>query len=347
MWKAMLAVLALAVMAAAPPVAPVLRQHAILDVSDQVVQGLAFRPDGKVLATANARFDDKIGRCAEMKLWEVSAGKLRSTWKGHRDFPAGLAFSPDGKTLVSVGRSLERIHWNVATGKAERTLPGNSHSDMAHGLRFRADGKQVGVCEGRHTLVWDAVSGKEVRRSERKSHAWRCILSHDLRLAAVPEYQDVDLWDDTGKLVRCLPDHPGSVGSLSFSANDRLLAVTCTGMTEDGDYFGHVSLWDVPRGRRLKAIALGNLFCRNVALSPSGDLLAVGGSLDLDGPAELRLFETATGRELARLQPPRVTWLLNLTFRTDGKMLAASCDGTVRLWTVHRPAARSGKRGSK
>jgi WD40 repeat protein len=158
----------------------------------------------------------------------------------------------------------------------------------------------------------------------------------------------VDLCDvRTGKLVRSLEDHPGLVKSLSYSATNSLLAVGCNRWTDDDRHIGEVWLWNPVNGRRRRMIPLGNLYCLHIAMPPSGDLLAVAGNLDLHGVTELRLFDPADGRELARLRLPAVRAIQQLVFRPDGKKLAAIGGTAVRVWSVQRPAAPDGNRDRK
>src|SRR5205823_11250779 len=63
---------------------------------DDVVFSLAWRPDGKQLASAS--FDKTV------RLWDVGTGKLERTLGGHSDFVYAVAFSPDGKRLASASK---------------------------------------------------------------------------------------------------------------------------------------------------------------------------------------------------------------------------------------------------
>src|SRR5207248_4243773 len=93
---------------------------------------VAFRPDGKVLATVA----DQV-----VKLWDVDTGKERSSFRGHTNAITGLVFSPDGKNLVTASYDQTLILWDAATGKPERTLKG--HRVALTAVAFSPDGKMI------------------------------------------------------------------------------------------------------------------------------------------------------------------------------------------------------------
>ncbi|GAA6617952.1 CHAT domain-containing protein [Scytonema sp. NUACC26] len=73
-----------------------------------IVFGVAFSPDGKILASASADMT--------VKLWNVETGKLPvllATLNGHNSRVWDVAFSPDGKTLASAGEDKTVILWNL------------------------------------------------------------------------------------------------------------------------------------------------------------------------------------------------------------------------------------------
>lgn len=73
---------------------------------------LAFSPDGKTFAT-NGRNNDRPlydVADAEIQLWSADTGYLLHTFNSPGRFVHLLAFSPDGKTLASVGE--EGDWWN-------------------------------------------------------------------------------------------------------------------------------------------------------------------------------------------------------------------------------------------
>jgi WD40 repeat protein len=56
---------------------------------------MTFSPDGKRLVTAS---DDE-----NLKVWDVATGQEVLTLSGHSGAVTGVAFSPDGRRLVSSG----------------------------------------------------------------------------------------------------------------------------------------------------------------------------------------------------------------------------------------------------
>jgi len=58
----------------------------------------------------------------EIRLYDFATGKLAALLKGHEDVVYGLAFSPDGRHLISGSGDFTAIIWDVATGKIVHRL---------------------------------------------------------------------------------------------------------------------------------------------------------------------------------------------------------------------------------
>jgi WD40 repeat protein len=79
---------------------------------------------------------------------------------GHRLDVSSVAFSPDGKRLVTAGRDHDAILWDVATGKALRPLRG--HFGSVADARFSPDGRWIVTAGPRSVGLWRATDGRLV-----------------------------------------------------------------------------------------------------------------------------------------------------------------------------------------
>jgi hypothetical protein len=66
---------------------------------------LAFSPDGRYLATAQDS--------AEIRLWDVLAGRVVATLRGTEGGVVGLLFTPDGNHLLSAGTDTTALTWDL------------------------------------------------------------------------------------------------------------------------------------------------------------------------------------------------------------------------------------------
>jgi dipeptidyl aminopeptidase/acylaminoacyl peptidase len=127
------------------------------------VQGLAFTPDGKMLATANGTWAGKAGPIGSfISLWDTTNGKLLFTLPELDETHTGLkqepqlavATSSDGLLLASGDDSGSVRLWEVNTGKEFCVL---KHPDTAvFSLAFSPDSRTLAAALSNNSvLVWD------------------------------------------------------------------------------------------------------------------------------------------------------------------------------------------------
>ena len=224
-----------------------------------------------------------------------------------------VAFTPDGKTLVSGGGTGIGIGiWDAATGRPLRRLPG-----LCNNLAVSPDGKLLFT---ENLRLIEVATGKEVRRFKAPGGAGiGCVaFSPDGKtLAAAAPYSEglnVFLWDadeDTG--FRTLEGHTDAVESIAFSPNGKTLA--------SGSKDKTVRLWDVATGQEIRRFEGNEKPVHSVAFAPGGKILGAAGE---DGV--IRLWDVETGKIVQQLNGDRQginTIVRSIAFSPDGKLLAS------------------------
>jgi len=235
---------------------------------------------------------------------------------------ASLAFSPDGKSLVSTGSDGQMRLWDVATGNLVRSFDG--HRGIVRGVYFLAGGKQLLSGGGDNTVrLWDVATGKELRQvTLGPGGLYALLLSADqrklLQVGSLGDVHELDL--DGGKPRQVLKAVGGPAVVSALSPDGKLLAETRVGKTE-------VTLHDVASGNPVLRIPRGRqVLVQALAFSADGKELAFFGM-----SPTVTVWDVATGKP----SPGRTDILTGAAlagaFSPDGRFLIG-VNTSAQVW---------------
>jgi eukaryotic-like serine/threonine-protein kinase len=322
------------------------------------VESVAVSPDGKAIITGCSVVNEHgavVG--GEARLWNAATGEPMGRPLMHADAVKSVAFSPDGRTLLTGCDDAMARLWDRETGQhVGRPQP---HAFPVLATAFSADGKAVISGGGRtrrlgadagELRLWDVTTGKVLvgaltldtlihSVAFRPDGRWVVAGCRDGRMRA----WNVDGVRPLQEWTRAVP-----VATLAFSPDGKLLLTgggpdsrklsgssDMEAFSESRRMFGNAPpdrglawLNDASTGRTIGLPLEHSGPVESVAFSPDGLTVATG---TRDG--WIRLWDTA-GRPLC---PPREQSgnVRCIVFRPDGRALATCGDhGPARVWEV-------------
>lgn len=292
---------------------------------------LAFSGDGRTLACDWG---------AEIRLWDLTTGRLRLQRPGHASQVNALSVSPDGRILAS---GAGEIHlWNAATGQPLRELQGSCH--FLRTCLFSSDGQRL-IAAGKVdnfrecVEIWDVAHGKRLRQFL-LAVRFPFSASEDSRIQAIGSSADGNrltaaYWNHKAQSIQFLLWDTNTGKELS-SRSDKKAAFAA--LTPDGEFAmawwtKEMTLVEVSTGRRIKTFPEEIGFPMN--FSPEGRYAAMTiwkRKPKSDYRAEwkgISLIETASWEEALLLQTGHAH---KVAFTPDGRGLAVMEEKALRIW---------------
>ncbi len=193
---------------------------------------LRFSPDGTILAQGGD----------EVRLWDVATKKRLDGFRNQRGGASRIAFSPDGKTLVTAGTTRSINVWDVKSGMKVKSFSDDQENRVVCSISISPNGK------------WIASASND-------------FLADRVALKGPPP-GIIKIWNMANGLVDMEFQGTYEVQAVAFSPDGLTLAV---GQTDC-----NVLYWDMSAHRIRAKQRIGRASVKSLAYSPDGLILAAG-----------------------------------------------------------------------
>ena len=289
------------------------------------------------------------------------------TYRGHSQDVTSVAWSPDGKRIVSTSYDETAQVWEPLTGK--QFVIFRDHAGVVHDAAWSPDGSRIVSCGSGAIQIWDAITGKvSLSYSGHTQPVNAVAWSPDgKRIASVSE--NVQVWDaasgkrfytigspsdSSSKVVAWSPDGlylaicpPSSINTSIRKATTGEPVFDYTGHTANSlawspdsqliaSGFVDVEVWKlVDHTAELLFIYSGHLDVVNkVAWSPDSKRIASASGYYPSGTTDntVQVWDATTG-DHPYIYNGHSGPVTGVTWSPDGKYLASSsADKTVQVW---------------
>ncbi len=256
-----------------------------------------------------------------------AAGKVPGpTLSGHVQPAYGVAWSPDGKYLLTGDEQARLIYWNAKTGeKIKEFSREKGHQRGIQSISFAKDGKSfVSVGKDDTLCVW-AVNGANPiwKVTGEPTNFYGATFTPQGSIATGTQAEGLRLYAPKTFGLAAKATLPGGQGASGFALNPAgTLGATC-------GRDSNVTLWDMKKRTRLVALKGHSDYVINAEFSPNGKVLATSGS-----DAKVIFWDVKSYKQIGWLEQMSYVGA-PVTFTGDGNyFVTCNASDVVEIYSV-------------
>jgi WD40 repeat protein len=293
------------------------------------IRGFALSRDGRWMAVGGFSWPDDAEPNHEMRILDAATGNTVRTLprdSAETDYHPTV-FSPDGKLLISLGKSgiLRIEECETGTEILRQRFPDGNRAAIG----LSPDGSTVAVSSGRKIFLWKWQSGEEPVELVGSEGSNNLAFSPDgTQLAAGAEFREpIRIWDvENRRLVQELRlPHPKDYfeGDIALGPDGMSLLARARRADGLGGRSTAVHVWNLPSGDYQREL---NIAAERLVFSPDGGLLAASSG------SGVRVWRWPALDEIGPQADAHCSSVARLACAADGTVVTASDDGTIRRW---------------
>ncbi len=314
---------------------------------EQAVRAVAFSPCISYPGDTAPRCGEFIASSADstVRVWEVATGQEVARIEYAPGLYAPVAFSPDGRWIVSGGCDESESYYECARGSARvsevatgREVARMMHENGVSVVAFSQDGRWVASGDREGTvLIWEAATGRKVAQVDHREHITAiafspCLSDPNNTLSQCEEFIVTGSWDGTARVWVMTTGnevarmtHGERVSAVAFSPDgQRVISGGCDGRQDNSldCLSGSARVWMAATGEEISRREYEGSWATvtTVAFSPDGQLVVSGND---EGVVEV--WQAFDGMELAQMTYEN--WVHTVAFSPDGQwVVSGGCD---------------------
>jgi WD40 repeat protein len=251
-------------------------------------------------------------------LWEAD---WRLLLHGHTDGVTSVAYSPDGRHIVTASLDNTARVWDAASGRQIGVLRG--HEGQVRSAAYSPHGEHIVTAAWDGTArIWDAASGQQIAvlHCDAQAVYGAAYSPDDTRIITASDDHTAIVWNAaTGQRIAVLRGHEGAVLSAAFSPDGAHIVTASWDST--------AIVWDAATGRQIAVLRGHQDAVLSATYSPDGTHIVTASHDN-----SVRVWSAASGAQILVLSGHEDA-VNSAAFSPDGtRIVTASDDHTARVW---------------